>query len=179
MALTTSQSTISGITLPTLERNEEPPRNQMPSDCSEPSTPTNNVSPATNSEGATLQPLSSGIPSSVPICPARRVVALAALDEEQERLLNQGYDSDGVKVPFFDAVQDEVDIDDYDEDPFEMKMVVTTLNELMETEDDVAEANLLTEVKDNIEGDNAPGQEGDDQSDPVTTEAECVTLSVK
>ena len=74
-------------------------------------------------------------------------------------------------------------MDDYDEDPLETEPVVTTLNESIETEEDVAEANLLAEVEGGIEGDNAPGQEGDDQSDPVvdpvTTEAECATLSVK
>ena len=69
-------------------------------------------------------------------------------------------------------------MDDYDEDPLEMEPVVTTLNESIETEEDVAEANILAEVEGGIEGDNAPGQ-GDDQADPVTTEAECATLSVK
>ena len=146
-----SQSTISGITLPSPERNEPTEENETPPESLEPSEPTNNDSATTNSEGARLQQLSTGKPSSVPIRPARRVIALVGLDSEQERLFNQGYDSDGAQGPFYDAVEGEINIDDYNKDPFDAEPVVTTLDESMESEEDVVNANMLASVENNIE----------------------------
>jgi len=57
--------------------------------------------------------MNNGKISSVPVPPKRRKLTLLGANKDKERLLNEeAYDSDGCQGPFFDAIYDEITIDD-------------------------------------------------------------------
>lgn len=149
---TNSHSSISGMTPSTPESNRRSERSRTSPSRLDPS-------PARNEGGAVLQVLRSGKPSSVPVPPTRRTIALLGVDREQERLLDEGnYDSDGGNGPFFDAVCNEINIDDYEEEArnVEVPVVVNTVEE--GRDDEVNEEEVVAaEIADEREvGDETP-----------------------